>query len=280
MNPLTSLLRNLPEFKGKQRLMKYLYSGYVKKAKDIELVGKLGATYILPNLKENVAFEIFINGIYEPDTHEFLVNNIPQNGTILDLGANIGSVAIPLCLKRHDIKCICVEASPWIYDYLLKNIAVNKLEKQVTCINKALFDKDNEQLTFYSPVEKFGKGSLSPLFTEEGVMVSSIKVDTLVHQLGISKVDMLKIDIEGYEYYAFKGGETLLSGSNAPSILFEFVDWAEEAAHGVSKGDAQAILLKFGYRLYRMKGTKMSPLVEGQVIKDGTDMLFGTKKVK
>lgn len=277
-NPIANWMRQLPEFKGKQRLARYLYNGYIDKARDIKLIGKLDAVYVLPNLKENVAFEIFINGIYEPATHEFLVNNIPGDGVFLDLGANIGSIAIPLCLKRPDIRCICVEASPWIFDYLQRNIELNKLQQQVTCIHKALFDKDDEQLTFYSPTEKFGKGSLSPVFTQEGVTVSSVKLDTMVQKLGITKVDMLKIDIEGYEYYAFKGGETLLGGRSAPGILFEFVDWAEQAASGVSKGDAQAILLQYGYRLFRMHDAGMTPLVEGEVIKEGTEMLFGSKR--
>lgn len=270
-------LRQIPHFKGKQRVAKYLYRHLVNHAKDVSVKGHLNASYLLPNLKENVAFDIFINGIYEWDTHKFLVDNIAPNGVLLDLGANIGAVTIPLCLKRKDIRCICVEASPWVFKYLEKNIAANSLQDRVTCFNKALFDEDNESLLFYSPSEKFGKGSLSPVFTSEGIPVMSVKLDTLLIQCGIERVDLIKIDIEGYEYYAFKGGESLLRQEKAPGILFEFVDWAEEAASGVSKGDAQSLLLQYGYSLFRMHGTRLKAMPYGEVLKKGNDMLYGSK---
>jgi len=63
-------------------------------------------------------------------------------------------------------------------------------------------------------------------------------------------VDFIKIDVEGYEYHVFKGAETTLSRPDAPDILFEFVDWAEEKAAGIAIGDAQRILKSYGYRIF------------------------------
>ena len=239
--------------------------------------GKYECSYFLPNLIENIGFEIYINGIFEQETSDYFINNLPANGVFLDLGANIGTVSIPLIKRRKDIKVVCVEAAPWVFKYLQKNLSQNNMGEAIA-INKVLFYTDNEELNFYSPEEKFGKGSLSPVFTNKVVTVKTIKVDTLLKELGLPKVDIIKIDVEGYEYHVFKGATTLFSQSDAPDILFEFVDWAEEQAKGISIGDSQKILRDLGYKIFYFnpEGGPMKE-VEG-IIKKGFYMLFATKK--
>lgn len=36
---------------------------------------------------------------------------------MLDLGANIGAIAISVSKLRPDIKIVCLEASPWVFDF-------------------------------------------------------------------------------------------------------------------------------------------------------------------
>ena len=272
---LNGLIRSLPDFKGKRRLVRFLTKAEIERSSDTVISGRFGCKYLLPNIKESVSFEIFCNGIYEADTNAFLYKLLPANGVFLDLGANIGSVTIPLLKRRPDLQCICVEAAPWIFDYLRKNRDINFSNESIELINKALLDRDNVVLPFYSPKEKFGKGSLSPVFTDVGIPVTSITVDSIVKEFKLSRVDTIKIDIEGFEYFAFKGAESLLSGPNAPDILFEFVDWAEKKA-GVETGQAQRFLLERGYTLYipdkdQLKKTE-------KVVTEGTEMLFASKK--
>ncbi len=270
------LLRSLPDFKGKRRLMRYLYSKTVETGSDISLSGKMGIRYLLPNLKESISFDIFTNGIYEPETNSFLNNRIPRQGIFLDLGANIGSITLPLIKQRPDLKVFCVEAAPWIFKYLETNIQANHDGQNVVLINKALLDRNGETLSFYSPSDQFGKGSLSPVFTNEAIQVISITLEELIKQYQLPNVDMIKIDIEGYEYFAFKGAGNLLTKANAPDILFEFVDWAEDRA-GIPKGTAQQFLLDNGYKLFRV--TESGKLQnQDQVVVTGSEMLFATKK--
>src|SRR5687768_13413632 len=112
---MSTLFRMLPHFKGKTRLGRVCFAKSIKNDQDIQVLGKYGCKYLLPNLCEILALDIFLNGIYEPETNQFLVNAIPKNATVLDLGANIGSVTIPLAIKRNDLRIICVEASPYVF---------------------------------------------------------------------------------------------------------------------------------------------------------------------
>ena len=147
--------------------------------KNFWIKGKSRCEYLVPNVVENIGFEIFVNGIYEEDTSGFIIRNLPANAVFLDLGANIGAITIPVLSKRRDIKILCVEAAPWIYEYLKQNLARNKGDN-VSAFNKALFYTDNEIVNFYSPDEKFGKGSMSPVFTDKVIPVSTGKLDTLL----------------------------------------------------------------------------------------------------
>ena len=269
---LRELLQQLPSFRGKRRLASWLFRDYIRTAENLEVEGTGGARYLLPNLKDNISFDIFVNGIYEKETIDLLDRLLPPNGYYLDLGANIGAILVPLAKRRPDIKIIAVEAAPWIFHYLKKNVELNKL-KHVTLVNKALFDKDGVELDFFSPADKFGKGSLSPVFSREAVKVTTTKVDSLIREYNFPRVDVVKIDVEGFEYFVFKGASDLLQGSEPPKIIFEFVDWAEKQAMGLEAGAAQEFLLKLNYELYLLDDDKPYKKTQQAVKEGGFNML-------
>jgi FkbM family methyltransferase len=272
---MDALFRSLPAFKGKNRLAGMLLKKKLQTSKDILVRGKYGCSYLLPNVIENVSREIFINGIYEPETSDFFAERSPQDGVFLDLGANIGAISVPLYQKRRDLRIIGVEAAPWLFPYLQRNFEQNGLER-ASLVNKALFNKDDEDIDFFAPDVKFGKGSLSPTYSDKPIKVRAIRLDTLVGQLQLPRVDIVKIDVEGHEYHVFQGAEKLLGGSNAPDILFEFEDWAEDAAK-LAPGAAQNLLMAKGYSLYELgDGGRLRPL--SGPLTTGSTMLLATKK--
>ena len=272
---LENIYRTLPNFRGKRRIARHLFEKRLKQTRDLVVKGKYGTSYKLPNLSEIIAFDIFVNGIYEEDTHRFLMNHVPKNGCLLDLGANIGAISIPLCKRRSDIKVLCVEAAPWIFEYLKYNVEKNQLGNQIKILNKAVSNVEGTALPFYSPREEFGKGSLAPVFTQEAVMVECATIDGLRKTFDLPSISLIKIDIEGFEYFAFQGGRQLLTSGAAPDIIFEFVSWAEEQTN-MAKGSAQKLLMEFGYTLYHLEDEKLIPI--SNIILDGGASIFATKR--
>ena len=106
-------------------------------------------------------------------------------------------------------------------------------------------------------------------------MVCSITVDTLLKQLNVGRVGFIKADIEGFEYFLFKGAGKLLNMPGAPVILFEFVDWAEKNAQ-LKPGSAQELLQEYGYSLFDLqKQNRMQKL--DAILHTGSAMLVAKK---
>lgn len=265
---LQKLLRFSPYFKGKHYLARALLAkDYQKTARDLRVDGKYGCTFILPQIIEYSYWEVFYNGIYEPDTLAFLATKLPPHGCFIDIGANIGLISVPLAKRRPDVSIFAIEADPYIFNYLIKNIQLNNIHN-IKAINTPVHAQSGLELPFYAPKDKMGCGSFTPLFTHEATILITQNLDNIVQEQNIPKVDLIKIDIEGYEYYAVKGGINLLK-KDKPAILFEFVDWAEEQAQGLEKGSCQQLLRQMGYQLSTLDGRKTIKLPDPMLTGSG-----------
>lgn len=276
--PVSSFFQYLPLFKGKMRLARLCHKALISNASDIIIEGHDKIRYKVPNLKETIGEELFINGFYEKEIINLVIKNLNDDQAFLDLGANIGAIALAVAKEKKNNKIFCVEASKRVFDYLSYNIEQNNAFNIVP-INRALSDVDDMQLSFYAPVDKFGKGSLSPVFTENTEIIDSITLDTLILKYFITNIGVIKIDVEGHEHTAFKGAEKLLQHKNAPKIVFEFVDWAERQAKGLNPGMAQKLLIDYGYRLFTIEKSKNSfKLIKAdKIFYEGCKMFFATK---
>ncbi|HEY9705125.1 MAG TPA: FkbM family methyltransferase, partial [Allocoleopsis sp.] len=175
-------------------------------------------------------------------------------------------------------KVLAVEASPKIVKYLKENMDLNNLNN-VTVLEYAVTDKDDDEVNFYEPPsDHFGMGSIAPQFHSNPISVKTKTLDSIIKEEKISKVNVIKVDVEGYEALVFKGGEKLLTSLESPVIIFEFCDWAEERS-GMKIGESQRILRDFGYKLWKLEDFMKvkRPLPLEDILESGAEMLVGVK---
>lgn len=246
-----SFYRRLPWFKGKLPLGKKLFKKCIENSATVSIKAHNGIIYHLPNTIENIGIELLINGIYERRSVQFLKNHIQDNAIYFDVGANIGSLCLPVLKNKKNIQYYGFEASPMVFPFLQKNLESNRIEN-FTLIN-SLVHKDTDQSMKFFQSKWYGKSSLAPTYSHEFVLVNSIRLDQYCLEKGINKIDWLKVDVEGFELFVFEGIANMLQSKKIKNILFEFETWSDETA-GFKAGTALRYLKLMGYELFDLKG--------------------------
>ena len=250
---LGRILRSLPPgLRGKARIARWLMGGMLE-ARDVVIDVSPSIRFLVPSLAETIGFHLFIDGVYEPTEIAWITGQLASGNVYVDVGANIGGLVVPAARRVGPAgRVIAIEASPRIAQYLTRNISLNQLTNVTVC-PVAADSQAQESVPFYDASrEHFGMGALTPDYGGTATSVASVRVDDLLESLGVSRVHVLKIDVEGFEGRVLAGAEKLLRGPHPPAVLFEFYDWAERAA-GIP-GQAQRLLVDAGYRLWTLEG--------------------------
>ena len=128
--------------------------------------------------------------------------------------------------------------------------------------NCGLGDQDNQKLFLrqdlgYEDAERYlipMNHNLNQELQNVGTVnqIEDVKIETLDNILtskGVTKIDFLKIDTEGYEYYILKGAEKILSNSKDLIILMECTELGTKRAN-TSQKDVFEILFRHGYQIF------------------------------
>jgi FkbM family methyltransferase len=143
-------------------------------------------------------------GSYQRDLAALLQNRLSADAVVADIGAYIGVVTVllaTLCPKGH---VYAFEPVAQNFVYLTGNVAANGLDN-VTTQRVALLDRDGEVNFEYAPGYP-GGSHVSP----SGGAVPSVRFDTWAREVGLDRLDLVKLDVEGVELPVLEGAaETL-----------------------------------------------------------------------
>lgn len=269
-------VRAVPDMPGKLRLARFAIRPF-RKLQPLRMPDRCGNTLCCPSVEEPIALAIFANGVYEPDTIAAILGRLPRDGVYLDVGANIGAIALPVARQRPDVRVICIEADPAISTILRSNVADNALPN-VTVVECLAGPCSKEAVWFYTaPLSKFGMGSIGPQFDLPPLLLKQVALDQLLDDMGIDHIDVMKLDVEGSELGVLQGLTRRLTGSRSLKVLFEFNDWAEERIEGQVPGATQAFLHSLGYRTFQLgrRGETVAPV--DQPLSTGSAMLLSER---
>jgi FkbM family methyltransferase len=221
-------------------------SGNIKQAKVV------GGNIVNCDLRDHVQKQIYFFGCYEPIENYLLSQLVKEDSIVLDVGANIGFYSLTLSNAIKSGQVYSFEAVPDTYKKLSTNIENSSKNDQVTAFNLGAWNK-KEEVTFSLPdsdnIGAFTAGSVSGESTRT-CQATMTTLDSFVEENKLSKVDFIKMDIEGAELNALKGAHELLEKFK-PTILLEVCrETCERFEYTVN--DLWDLLSQYGYRAFKI----------------------------
>ena len=122
---------------------------------------------------------------------------IRPGDTVIDCGADVGTF-VRTALNYGAGRVIAVEPAPWKEPCLRRTFAQEIKDGKVIVYPKGVWSQESKL--------KLDGDTLS----DKGVEVSLTTIDHLVRELGLDRVDVIKMDIEGAEKPALNGGRSTI----------------------------------------------------------------------
>jgi FkbM family methyltransferase len=139
------------------------------------------------------------NPDYNLDELDFLRQHTPAGGVFVDVGANVGTFA--LVMARHvgaQGKVVAIEPHPTTFARLSFNHAASGAT-QVRLVQAAAGESDGELLIETDGGNLGASHVVTGLASAEAIKVPSLRLTRILDEAGVTNVDALKIDIEGFE---------------------------------------------------------------------------------
>lgn len=155
--------------------------------------------------------------VYEPNTTNWVQKNLKKGDIVLDIGAHIGYYTLLFAeLVGPEGKVYAFEPNPDVMKVLKYNVKTNEfnnvvfIEKLVSGYvgSRKLYIPEVTDAASVRPMEKVRKI----------VEVETINIDALNY----SKIDLVKMDIEGSEYVALLGMSETLARNPDAKLIIEF----------------------------------------------------------
>jgi FkbM family methyltransferase len=153
-----------------------------------------------------------LNEIYSEQVYDRLPDFVPQPGwVVFDVGANVGIFAVRQALRGAYVYAF--EPNPDCYRRLQKSLRANNVESRVTALNYALDSTAGPAELFITHGITLS-GSVRPLWPSAGagtgLKIERETLDRAAKALQVTRIDLLKLDVEGLELDVLQGAcETL-----------------------------------------------------------------------
>lgn len=207
--------------------------------------------------------QLYYRKTYEPATLSLFDRVLRPGDTVVDVGANLGLMTLHAALRVGPTgTVVAIEPHPFCFRRLVRNVALNDLGN-VRPVQVAAGAVPERRTIYDFPAVNIGRSSLIPasLESKPAGEVSVNRLDTILAEIGIGDVRLLKIDVEGFELEVLKGAVDTLA--RQPVICMEVTSALSHGAGG-TLGAHDLIMSSGLYSSYNFLFGKerASPLVE------------------
>jgi FkbM family methyltransferase len=221
-----------------------------------------------------ISTQIFWRGLkgYEPETVPIFFGLAEQASVIVDVGAYVGYFTVMAALANPGARVVALEPFPATFDRLQRNVRLNALAN-VVGRNVAAGDSPGAAELHHmsggmSMAASLDDAHLAP-WEHVTTTVPVLRLDQLMGELGIERVDLLKIDVEATEVDVLEGAQEILRRDH-PHIVCEVL--SEESGRRLTE-----LLKPLGYSFFELQldgPSRRETIVPGR----GGNYLFTTRR--
>jgi FkbM family methyltransferase len=205
------------------------------------------------DLSDRAQAEAFLMRRYEPALIEHALSRLPpEGGVVLDAGAHVGLVALQLAVLRRSEGTVvhALEPNPVSAGRLRRNLQLNP-GASAELHELAVGEREGEvELAWQADARNLAGSHVAGPSEPDGAATGRVGMTTLdrfAASRGLERVDVLKLDVEGYELPALEGAAGLLAEGRVGCVLCELND-VYLAERGAARGDIVSRLERWGYR--------------------------------
>jgi FkbM family methyltransferase len=193
---------------------------------------------------------------------DLLHQHIGKGNHVLDIGANIGfyaNILSDIVGKNGSVHCF----EPDITNFKHLQKRVQSLSNVI--INEKAVGAKTEKIKIYTSKElNVDHRTYKPEVYDDEIEIEAISIDDYVLLNNIKKIDLIKIDIQGFEMQAIKGMEKTLNSNPNIKIISEFWPYGLRAA-GSSLSEYFNYLVALGFDIQILHENKLAVLNIEQV---------------
>lgn len=227
-----------------------------------------------------VDWSLLFRGSFEPQVGALFERLLEPGAVAIDVGANVGAHTLSLAVLAGPAgRVLAFEPNPAIRQRLEVNVALNGF-RQVEVYACALGDSE-ARMPLRVPAKGSaeaanpGMASLVALDTPHDLVdVGVHTLDAVVSSSGVERIDLVKIDVQGYELPVLRGMAAVLRRFR-PAVVFEYEQWAWERA-GEKLADVFDLFDPRRYALWQVgwrRCLELSPLERGRYPGDHAEIL-------
>jgi FkbM family methyltransferase len=227
---------------------------------DQRRIQRKGISYEV-DLTEGIDLSLFAFGNFQDHITNPRYFSLPADAVIIDVGANIGSMALRFAQSAPAGKIYALEPTAYAYKKLQRNLALNpelsaRINPKQTFVSNVASGESS--IVAYSSWKVDGTATdVHPLHGGAAQAADSVGVTTIdefCELMELPRLDLIKIDTDGHELPVLQGAQGAIE-KYSPHIIFEMSLYALEE-NNVTFEDYLNCLKPFGYTLLNSRNGK------------------------
>lgn len=183
---------------------------YFYKRDSIRIAQRNGISYKL-DVSCLIDHSIFFCTLHEP-AWQNLFKILRKDFVVFDIGANIGFLTLNFASACPDGHIFAFEPDSRSFEFLKSNVGLNRFTN-ISLYKIALGDRSEKMHLYKMYTNNPGANRILPLnaikdHEQEEIQVTTL--DLMTEQLSIHRIDLMKVDVEGFEIFVLQGGKKVI----------------------------------------------------------------------